>query len=76
MAVSTLAGFICSLNRLLDFRGTAQRACDLPNKPFKEAMRDLGQGTWTMFYFQLGAFGAGVAALGTALLLTYGYKLT
>jgi hypothetical protein len=75
LVVSAIAGLTCSLNRLWDFRDTARRAYGHPNKPTKEAVRDLGQRTWIMFYFQLGAFGAGVAALATALLLTYGSKL-
>jgi hypothetical protein len=75
LAVSALAGFICSLNRLLDFRATARRACDHPNEPNKDVTRDLGQVTWYMLYFQIVAFGVGIAALAISLLLTYGFKL-
>jgi hypothetical protein len=75
LAVSALAVFICSLNRLLDFRATARRACGHPNKPNKDVTRDLGQVTWYILYFQIVAFGVGIAALAISLLLTYGFKL-
>ena len=75
LAVSALAGFICSINRLLDFRATARRASEHPTKPNKGVTRDLGRVTWYILYSQIVAFGAGIAALAISLLLTYGSKL-
>ena len=42
-------GFTCALVRLRNFRGTARRACDHPDKPTKNAMRDLDSATWRIF---------------------------
>src|SRR5579864_4364304 len=39
LALSVILGFTCAVVRLLDFRGSARRACDHPLKPTKEAMR-------------------------------------
>jgi hypothetical protein len=75
LALSAICGFICVLNRLLDFRGTARRACNHPKAPTKDELRDLGNLTWALFYVQLGAFAIGVGALAFTLLLTYGRKL-
>jgi hypothetical protein len=75
LAISAIVGFVCALIRLLDFRGTARRACDHPKKPTKEAMRDLDNAVWILFYVQLGAFAVGATALGITLTLTYGCKL-
>jgi hypothetical protein len=75
LALSATFGFVCAVVRLLDFRGTARRACDHPNKPTKEAMRDLDNWTWVLFYIQLGAFAIGVGALAFTLLRMYGGNL-
>jgi hypothetical protein len=75
LVLSATCGFVCVLNRLLDFRGTARRACDHPRAPTKDELRDLGNRTWVLFYFQLGLFATGVGALAVTLLLTYGGKL-
>lgn len=75
LALSASFGFICAVVRLLDFRGTARRACDHPNKATKEAMRDLDNLTWVLFYVQLGTFAIGVGALAFTLLVMYGGKL-
>jgi hypothetical protein len=74
-ALSAIFGFICVLNRLWDFRGTARRACNHPNAPTKDELRDLGDRTWILFCVQLVAFGIGVVALAVTFLLTYGGKL-
>lgn len=75
LALSAICGFICVLNRLLDFRGTARRACNHPKAPTKDELRDMGNITWVLFYVQLGAFAIGVGALAVTLLQTYGAKL-
>lgn len=75
LGLSAIFGFACALVRLLDFRGTARRACDHPKKPTQEAMRDLDNAVWVLFYVQLGAFAMGAVAIGITLTLTYGSKL-
>jgi hypothetical protein len=32
LAISAIVGFVCALVRLLDFRGTARRACEPPEE--------------------------------------------
>lgn len=70
-------GLFCVVNRLRDFRGTAQRARDesSPNASTKAYLNRLGERTWLLFYSQLIAFGLGIILLATALLLTDGGKL-
>ena len=76
LGLSALGGFACVVNRLCDFRGTAQRAGgSLSEAPTKEKLRWLGRLTWWLFYFQLFAFIFGVALLAISLLQTYGGKL-
>jgi hypothetical protein len=74
-SISAICGFICTVVRLLDFRGTARRACDHPKAPTQDALRDLDNATLVLFYIQLGAFTIGAGALMSTLLLTYGQKL-
>ena len=76
LVLSAICGLMCVVNRLWDFRGTARRACRLPEGPTKEELRGLGVLTWALFYIQLTAFTIGVAAVATALLLTYGGRLS
>jgi hypothetical protein len=75
LALAALFGFACALIRLLDFRGTARRACNHPKKPTQDAMRELDNLTWVLFYLQSGGFATGIVALAITLLLTYGGKL-
>jgi len=75
LGVSALSGLACVLNRLLDFRGTAQRARANPDAPDLGYLKGLGKRTWTLLYIQLATFALGTIALGTTLLLTYGGKL-
>ena len=74
---SAICGLACIVNRLWDFRGTAQRARDnsSPETPTKACLDRLGQATWVLFYSHVIAFALGVALLAIALLLTYGGKL-
>lgn len=76
LALSAICGYVCALNRLWDFRGTARRACDHPMAPTKDELRDLGTRTWCLFYLQLALFGMGLVFLAVVLLLTYGSKLS
>jgi hypothetical protein len=75
LALAAMFGFACALTRLLDFRGSARRACDHPKKPSQDAMRELDNLTWVLFYLQSGKFATGIVALAVTLLLTYGGKL-
>jgi 4-hydroxybenzoate polyprenyltransferase len=75
LAFSAMCGFGCILNRLRDFRGTAQRARSSPDAPAQDEMRGLGTTTWGLFYAQVFSFAVGVAAIAITLLLTYGGKL-
>lgn len=74
LAASGVSGLVCTLNRLQDFRGTAQRARGKPGAPTEDQLNRLGKITWCLFYVQLIAFAVGVAGLATALLLTYSAK--
>jgi hypothetical protein len=75
LGISPLFGIFCVLNRLIDFRGTARRACEHPDAPTQDELRSLGQVTWWSFYIHLVTFALGVLALGITLLLTFGSKL-
>lgn len=75
LAFSTVCGFACILNRLRDFRGTAQRARNSPDAPAQDELRGLGTTTWGLFYAQVFSFALGVVAIAITLLLAYGRKL-
>jgi hypothetical protein len=70
-----LCGVICILNRLWDFRGTAQHAKGRQDAPSRDELRGVGRVTWVLFSGLCIAFGIGVSALLIALLLTYGGRL-
>jgi hypothetical protein len=75
LGVSAISGGSCVINRLWDFRGTAQRAHNDVGAPSQEKLRRMGEVTWTLFYIQILAFLVGVAALAVTFLSTYGHKL-
>jgi hypothetical protein len=77
LGFSAICGLACVVNRLWDFRGTAQRARGNPSSdtPTKEYLAGFGRTTWVLFYSHLFTFALGDALLATALLLTYGGKL-
>lgn len=75
LSISGMCGISCVINRLNDFRGTARRACGHEKRPTQEELRGLGRWTWGLFYAQLVGFGIGVAAVGIAVVCTYGSKL-
>jgi|HubBroStandDraft_4_1064222.scaffolds.fasta_scaffold14353_4 hypothetical protein len=56
LCVSIICGLCCMVNRLLDFRGTAQRAKNSPDALSKEVLDRKGDLTWSLFYGQTGAF--------------------
>lgn len=72
---SAIAGLACTLNRLSDFRQTARRARDHPDKLTKAEVDAIGAVTWVIFGSQVFAFAIGAVSLGCALLFTYGNKL-
>jgi hypothetical protein len=92
LAVVTLLGSIavgicCSINRLHDFRETAQIVKKreqvesdgkrVPNQGqelldyLREENRKRGELTWTLFYWQIGTFGVGVLFLVVAFLIPH-----
>lgn len=75
LTLSAICGLACVFNRLRDFRGTAKRARNAADAPAQDELRGLGAITWGLFYTQIFSFALGVAAIATALLLTYGSKL-
>lgn len=56
LSVSVVCGLLCILNRLRDFRGTAQRAKNSTTAPPKEELDQLGKITWRLFYAQAWTF--------------------
>jgi len=71
LALSIVSGLSCMLNRLHDFRGTAQRAKDSPDAPSKEELDQMGKLTWGLFYGQAWTFLAALAFLGIAVWGTF-----
>jgi polyferredoxin len=76
LAASAFCGLACIINRLWDFRGTAQRARGREDAPTQDELRGLGRRTWVLFYCHCAMFSLGVVALAIALLLTYSGKLS
>ena len=76
LVLAALARLGCVINRLSDFRGTAQRAKASSMAPAKEDLDDLGRTTWGLFYAQTITFVIGIALLAVAILATYGIKLS
>jgi hypothetical protein len=64
------AGIWCVINRLRDFRATAQTArrreqgaSELELQPLRSLTDSLGKRTWLLFWWQIGAFGIGILLL-------------
>lgn len=83
---SIAVGIWCSINRLDDFRETAKIAgerermeegnftrneIDARLEHLREANRRQGERTWTLFYWQIGTFGAGIMFLVVAFLVSH-----
>ena len=77
LGLSAISGLFCIVNRLWDFRGTAQRARgeSSTNVPGKAYLDQLGKITWYLFYSQVVTFALGIVFLAVAILLTDGGKL-
>jgi hypothetical protein len=78
LVASEAAAIACTINRLLDFRKTARIARDredwvrenLPATEISERLKErragtkkLGETTWNLFWWQIGTFAVGIAAL-------------
>ncbi len=80
---SIVCGILCSLNRLCDFRKTAQIARrreklfreDYELQKERQKAEELGQRTWRLFCWQVGLFAVGETLLALALAITYRCKL-
>ena len=71
LSLSIVLGLFCMLNRLRDFRATAQRAKDALATPSKEELNQMGKLTWILFYSQAWTFIAAFACLGTVVWSTF-----
>ncbi len=71
LSLSMVLGLFCMLNRLRDFRGTAQRAKDSLAALSKEELSQMGKLTWSLFYGQAWTFIAALACLGTVVWGTF-----
>jgi hypothetical protein len=72
---SAVVGYWCTLNRLLDIRGTARRACKHPEAPAQDKLRDLGKRSLALFRIQVFLFAGGAVALALTLGLSYWQKM-
>ena len=83
LLISLALGIWCALNRLADFRMTAQIARRREKLPTMSSEQDnadrevkkLGNRTWTLFYWQVGTFGAGILALIGSFFAAYHARL-
>jgi hypothetical protein len=73
LLLSVAVGLICVVNRLKDFRATAETArkredgaSDLDLQPLRTLTRKLGQRTWFLFLWQISTFGVGILLLAFA----------
>jgi hypothetical protein len=92
LAISLALGIWCALNRLADFRMTAQIARGRETLPTmtseqgnagkeeelaerREEVKKLGNRTWTLFYWQVSTFAAGILALIGSFFAAYHARL-
>ena len=88
--LSIVFGIACVINRLSDFRkttqiardrerlrrdGVADREIDRQLAARRLTTKTLGKVTWRLFWFQIGAFAAGVSSLSIALMIHYSSRL-
>jgi hypothetical protein len=71
LSLSVVLGLLCMLNRLRDFRATAQRAKDSLAAVSKEEVGQMGKITWILFYSQAWTFMAAFVCLGTVVWGTF-----
>jgi hypothetical protein len=74
-SASAILAYWCVLTRLKDFRETARRACNHPEKLSKNEVRELDKRTLYFFEGVIWTFGLGVMSLAATLLMTFGSKL-
>lgn len=74
LLLSVGVGLWCVINRLRDFRATAETArqredgaSDLDLKPLRKLSKTLGERTWLLFWWQISSFGVGVLLLVIAI---------
>lgn len=70
LLLSVAVGLWCVVNRLRDFRATAETARNredmasaLELQPLRTLTRTLGDRTWLLFWWQIAAFGIGILLL-------------
>lgn len=70
LLLSVAVGLWCVVNRLLDFRATAETARNredgasaLELQPLRTLTCTLGKRTWLLFWWQIAAFGIGISLL-------------
>jgi hypothetical protein len=71
LCLSALLGLLCMLNRMRDFRGTAQRAKDSEKALSKEGLEQIGKLTWWLFYGQSWLFISALTCLGIVVWYTF-----
>jgi hypothetical protein len=71
LSLSVVLGLLCMLNRLRDFRATAQRAKDSLAALSKEELSQMGKITWILFYSQAWTFMAAFICLGAVVWGTF-----
>lgn len=83
LVLSVAVGLWCVLNRLHDFRATAETArkrengaSDIELQPLRTLTRTLGKRTWVLFKLQLWTFGLGVLLLVVAVTGSFASGLT
>ena len=82
LSISVIVGIFVVVNRLRDFRATKEtarlredHASPATIEPYRTLSRKLGNWTWTLFWWQLSTFGAGVVLATIAVLASVGHKL-
>lgn len=75
-------GILCVINRLRDFRATTEAArlqeAEKPEEeiqPYRDLYEKLGKRTWSLFWWQIGTFGAGIIFTIIALWAAFSQKL-
>ncbi len=70
LLLSVAVGLLCVVNRLRDFRATAETArqredgaSDLELQSLRTLTRKLGQKTWLLLWWQIATFGLGISLL-------------
>lgn len=83
LVLSVAVGLWCVLNRLRDFRATAETAkkrengaSDIELQPLRTLTRMLGKRTWVLFQWQLWTFGLGILLFVLAVAGSFATTLT